>query len=235
MSHERNTLSQIHARNSEQLPIYTHPGSADAPQAVYPPPFMTVPIGGVQPQLIQDAPAPRPIGRLPIMDCVQAQLLHDAPQAVYPAPQMIGGKLPMVDCLQPQDVQRQHPEWPSQIAHQSSHPETATHPASAAVALLQTEIQSHHVTREMLHSTEQRRLQAEQACTRLESDCYAWAAAYNSLTAALQHCSKEYSRVANEILTLVDRTHSGQPEASLNVDSTDTSLTLIQGLGPAPK
>ncbi|KAF2189308.1 hypothetical protein K469DRAFT_747999 [Zopfia rhizophila CBS 207.26] len=93
-----------------------------------------------------------------------------------------------------------HP-WPSQIAQTSSTmwllpPYSGQ--SSAIALLLQKEIQSHNVTREMLHATEQRRMEAIQYCNRLLADNRVWSAAYNNLTAALHRCSQEYSRLSAE-------------------------------------
>ncbi|KAF2174295.1 hypothetical protein K469DRAFT_720973, partial [Zopfia rhizophila CBS 207.26] len=93
-----------------------------------------------------------------------------------------------------------HP-WPSQIAQTSSTmwllpPYSGQ--SSAIALLLQKEIQSHNITREMLHATEQRRMEAIQYCNRSLADNRVWSAAYNNLTAALHRCSQEYSRLSAE-------------------------------------
>lgn len=91
--------------------------------------------------------------------------------------------------------------WPSQVAQSASTMWLLPPPSdqSSAIAhLLRTEIQSHNITREMLHATEQRRLEAVQRCEKLLADIRSWAAAYNALTAALHKCSQEYSRLSAE-------------------------------------
>jgi hypothetical protein len=74
--------------------------------------------------------------------------------------------------------------------------------ASAIALLLHTEIQSHNITREMLHGTDQQRLEAIQRCERLQVDISSWTVAYNNLTVALHKCSEEYSRLSAEHLAL---------------------------------
>lgn len=105
--------------------------------------------------------------------------------------------------------------WPSEVYNQTSTmwllPPNSNQ-SSAIATLLQGEIQSHNLTREMLHATEQRRLEAVQKCNQFANDARGWAAAYNNLSAALGKCAEECSRVAAENLTL--RTQLQSPNVS---------------------
>lgn len=96
-------------------------------------------------------------------------------------------------------------EWPSEVYNQTSTmwllPPNSNQ-SSAIATLLQGEIQSHNITREMLHATEQRRLEAVQKWNQFANDARGWAAAYKSLSAALGKCAEECSRVASENVTL---------------------------------
>ncbi|KAF2197901.1 hypothetical protein GQ43DRAFT_443827 [Delitschia confertaspora ATCC 74209] len=89
--------------------------------------------------------------------------------------------------------------WPSQVAQSTMWLLPPHSDQSAAITqLLRTEIQSHNITREMLHTTEQRRLEAVQNYHKIWAENQAWATAYNSLTAALHRCSEEFARVTAE-------------------------------------
>jgi hypothetical protein len=95
--------------------------------------------------------------------------------------------------------------WPSEVYNRTSTMwllPPHSNQSSAIATLLQAEIQSHNTTREMLHTTEQRRLEAVQRSNRFASDAQGWAAAYNNLNTALGKCAEEYSRVAAENVTL---------------------------------
>jgi hypothetical protein len=99
--------------------------------------------------------------------------------------------------------------------------------SSAIALLLRTEIQSHNTTREMLHATEQRRLEAFQRCDRLQSDIRAWMAAYNGLGDALCKCSQEYSRLLAENAALRAHTHS---EPATDSNATAPQMRQIETL-----
>ncbi|KAK7179093.1 hypothetical protein PSPO01_14876 [Paraphaeosphaeria sporulosa] len=96
--------------------------------------------------------------------------------------------------------------WPSQIAGRltTSWLLPAYNDQSSAIAhLLKTEIEAHRISKEMLHATEQRRLEATYYCQhlevakkRLELDVRNWAAAYNALAVAFSQCSAEHKRFA---------------------------------------
>jgi hypothetical protein len=95
--------------------------------------------------------------------------------------------------------------WPSELYKRSSTMwllPPHSNQSSAIVNLLQTEIQSHNITRDMLHTTEQRRLEAVQKNNQLTTDTQSWAAAYNNLTVALGKCAEEYSRVSADNVNL---------------------------------
>lgn len=95
--------------------------------------------------------------------------------------------------------------WPSQIAQSNSTMwllPPSSDQSSAIAQLLRTEIQSHNITREMLHATETRRLQAVQNCNRLLDEAHSWATAHNNLTSALNKCSEECSRLSAENVSL---------------------------------
>ena len=95
--------------------------------------------------------------------------------------------------------------WPSEVYNRTSTMwllPPHSNQSSAIATLLQAEIQSHNTTREMLHTTEQRRLEAVQRSNRFASDAQGWAAAYNNLNTALGKCAEEYSRVAADNVTL---------------------------------
>ncbi|KAL5432569.1 hypothetical protein PMIN06_011966 [Paraphaeosphaeria minitans] len=96
--------------------------------------------------------------------------------------------------------------WPSQIAGRmtTSWLLPAHNDQSSAIAhLLKTEIEAHRISKEMLHATEQRRLEVTYYCQhlevakqRLELDARNWAAAYNALAVAFSQCSAEHKRFA---------------------------------------
>ena len=95
--------------------------------------------------------------------------------------------------------------WPSEVYNRTSTMwllPPHSNQSSAIATLLQAEIQSHNTTREMLHTTEQRRLEAVQRSNRFASDAQGWATAYNNLNTALGKCAEECSRVAAENVTL---------------------------------
>jgi hypothetical protein len=99
----------------------------------------------------------------------------------------------------------QNAMWPSQIAHQQSTmwllpPQTDQ--SSAIALLLRTEIQSHAITREMLHQTEQCRIQSAQRIVYLETECRNWSTAYENLASTLSKCSEEIQRVSLENVSL---------------------------------
>jgi hypothetical protein len=92
-----------------------------------------------------------------------------------------------------------HIPWPSEIYNRGStmwllppHSDQS----SVIASLLQTEIQSHKITREMLHTTEQQRIDAIQQCNQLMDDSGRWAAAYNNLSSALKLWTDEFSRIS---------------------------------------
>ncbi|KAF2475942.1 uncharacterized protein BDR25DRAFT_310370 [Lindgomyces ingoldianus] len=100
--------------------------------------------------------------------------------------------------------------WPSQIAQSSSTMwllPPGSDQSSAIAQLLRTEIQSHNITREMLHATETRRLEAAQNYNRLLADTHSWATAYNNMTSALYKCLEECSRLSAENALLKTRLH----------------------------
>ncbi|KAF2690345.1 hypothetical protein K458DRAFT_399679 [Lentithecium fluviatile CBS 122367] len=95
--------------------------------------------------------------------------------------------------------------WPSQIAQSSSTmwllpPHSSQ--SSAIAQLLQTEIQSHNITQEMLHATENCRLEAVRKYNSLVADTHSWITANNNLTSALYKCSEECSRLSAENVSL---------------------------------
>jgi septal ring factor EnvC (AmiA/AmiB activator) len=95
--------------------------------------------------------------------------------------------------------------WPSEIHNMGD--TTWLLPAysdqsSTLASVLRTEIQSHNITREMLHNTERRRLEGAQRCKHLQADIERWAAAYNNLTATFARCAEEFSRLSAENLEL---------------------------------
>ena len=101
--------------------------------------------------------------------------------------------------------------WPSEVYNRTSTMwllPPQSNQSSAIATLLQTEIQSHNTTREMLHATEERRLEAVQRSNQFASDAQGWAAAYNNLNTALGQCAQECSRVAAENVTLKSQIRS---------------------------
>jgi hypothetical protein len=91
--------------------------------------------------------------------------------------------------------------WPSEIYAQSSTMwllPPYTDQSSAIAMLLQTEIQAHKITREMLHATEQRRLEAVQNINQLQVDIRSWTTAHENLTFVFGKCSEELSRLRAE-------------------------------------
>ena len=126
--------------------------------------------------------------------------------------------------------------WPSEVAQRTSTMWLLPPPsdqASAIAALLRTEIQSHNMTREMLHETEQRRLEAIQRCNQLSSDTQSWATAYNSLTSALYRCSEEFSRLSAENtmlkVQLQEATLNSQPSFQLDATAPkDKQIKLLR-------
>lgn len=96
--------------------------------------------------------------------------------------------------------------WPSQVASRmtTSWLLPAHNDQSSAIALLlRTEIESHKISKEMLHATEQKRLEAVHHCQhleaakqRLETDVCNWVAAYNALAAVFSQCSNELKRLS---------------------------------------
>ncbi|KAF2257507.1 hypothetical protein CC78DRAFT_588462 [Lojkania enalia] len=106
---------------------------------------------------------------------------------------------------QPQNLVALNTRWPSQVVQSTSTMwllPPCTDQSSAIATLLRTEIESHNITREMLHATENRRIEAAQQAKQLMDDCHRWNVAYNSLTTALHACSEEYSRLNSENITL---------------------------------
>lgn len=101
--------------------------------------------------------------------------------------------------------------WPSQIQSTMWLLPPSTDQSSAIALLLRTEIQSHNITREMLHNTEQRRLQAVNFNERLQQDCRGWAAAYEKLSETLRKVSEEYLRLSSENMAMREK---AQPETS---------------------
>ncbi|KAF2010521.1 hypothetical protein BU24DRAFT_467144 [Aaosphaeria arxii CBS 175.79] len=94
--------------------------------------------------------------------------------------------------------------WPSQIASNNATWLLPPHndQAAALAMMLRTEIQAHNIAKEMLHATEQRRLEVFNICSRLSIEVRGWEAAYNSMTEALQRCSDEFSRISAENVSL---------------------------------
>ncbi|KAF1964223.1 hypothetical protein BU23DRAFT_562137 [Bimuria novae-zelandiae CBS 107.79] len=96
--------------------------------------------------------------------------------------------------------------WPSQIAGRMTTSwllPVHNDQSSAIVLLLKTEIESHKISKEMLHTTEQKRLEAVHYCRhleatkqKLETDVCNWVAAYNALAVAFSQCSAEQKRLA---------------------------------------
>ena len=89
--------------------------------------------------------------------------------------------------------------WPSQLSQNNSTMwllPLRSNQASAIATLLRAEINSHNITREMLYTTEQRRLEAVQRYSQLLAVNGSWATAYKNLTATLCRCSEEYSRLS---------------------------------------
>jgi hypothetical protein len=96
-------------------------------------------------------------------------------------------------------------DWPSEVYSQKDTTwllPPYSDQSSTLALVLRTEIQSHNITREMLHSTEQRRLEAMQRCGQLEADNRSWAAAYNNITATLGRWAEEFSRLTTENMSL---------------------------------
>lgn len=101
--------------------------------------------------------------------------------------------------------------WPSEVYNRTSTMwllPPQSNQSSAIATLLQSEIHSHNTTREMLHTTEQRRLEAVQRSNQFANDVRGWAAAYNNLSTALGRCAEEYSRVAADNVTLRNQMQS---------------------------
>jgi hypothetical protein len=104
--------------------------------------------------------------------------------------------------------------WPSELRNQGDPtwllPTPCGEQASTLALVVRTEIQSHNITREMLYSTERRRVEAVQKCSQLEVDARSWAAAYNNLTTALGRCAEEFSRVSAENVALKTELQAAQ-------------------------
>jgi hypothetical protein len=97
------------------------------------------------------------------------------------------------------------PQWPSELHNQRDTMwllPPCSDQASALALILRTEIQSHNITRETLHMTEQRRLESVLKCNQLCTDVQGWSVAYNNLTTALRQCSEEISRLSAENVAL---------------------------------
>ncbi|KAF2439139.1 hypothetical protein P171DRAFT_132114 [Karstenula rhodostoma CBS 690.94] len=96
--------------------------------------------------------------------------------------------------------------WPSEVASRTTTSwllPPHNDQSSAIAMLLKTEIEAHKISKEMLHATEQKRLDAVHYCRhlevakhRLEKDVYNWIAAYNALAVAFCQRSAEYNRMA---------------------------------------
>jgi hypothetical protein len=97
------------------------------------------------------------------------------------------------------------PLWPPEVRSLSDTnwllPAYSDHSSSIA-SVLRTEIQSHNITREMLHSTEQRRLEGAQRCKQLQADLQLWMTSYTTLTTTLARYSEEFSRLSTENVAL---------------------------------
>ncbi|CAI6338160.1 unnamed protein product [Periconia digitata] len=129
-------------------------------------------------------------------------------------------------------------QWPSQLASSNSTMwllPPYTDQSTAIACLLKTEIQSHNITKEMLHNTEQRRLDAARQCERLQTDVNAFSMAYNNASASLQKCAEEfarlcedYARVSSENLKLRD-SNLYQQQTHHHAQSPSSSITLREG------
>ena len=118
--------------------------------------------------------------------------------AVTPQPRL--EPLVVNNCISPHTIGA----WPSQMGHGSTKwllPSPSDQSAAIA-SLLKTEIQSHNITRDMLHATERKRLEAVQLCNQLTSDAQSWATAYQNSAAALVKCTEEYTRLSTENLEI---------------------------------
>ncbi|PVH95986.1 hypothetical protein DM02DRAFT_133171 [Periconia macrospinosa] len=110
-----------------------------------------------------------------------------------------------------------------------------TDQSSAIASLLRTEIQSHNITKEMLHNTEQRRLDAVGRCGRLEADVNVLNIAYTKASTSLQKCAEEfarlcadYSRVSAENTQLRDSTLKSQIYDGMQSHNTSATLDPCQ-------
>jgi hypothetical protein len=97
------------------------------------------------------------------------------------------------------------PMWPSEIHNMSDTTwllPACSDQASTLASVLRTEIQSHNITREMLHNTERKRLEGAQRCKQLHADIESWATAHKNLTDTLARCANEFSRLSAENVEL---------------------------------
>jgi hypothetical protein len=103
------------------------------------------------------------------------------------------------------------PLWPSEIQRDTVWLlPPCPDQASTLALLLRTKIQSHNITRETLHMTEQRRLESVLNCNQLHTDVQSWSAAYNNMATALRYCSEEYSRLLAENVELKANTQAAR-------------------------
>jgi hypothetical protein len=103
------------------------------------------------------------------------------------------------------------PLWPSEIQRDTMWLlPPCSNQSSTLAMILQTKIQSHNITRETLHMTEQRCLESVLSCNQLRMDVQSWSVAYNNMVNALRDCSEEYSRLSAENLELKANTQAAR-------------------------
>jgi hypothetical protein len=126
------------------------------------------------------------------------------------------------------------PTWPSEIQNMGDTtwllPPCSDQSSNLAL-ILRTEFQSHNITREMLHGTEQRRLEMAQRCKQLENDVQSWAAAYTNLTAALGHCTEAYTRLSTENVELKTKSQIARVGMCVSVVRVHTNQLQTLHLG----
>ncbi|KAF2680645.1 hypothetical protein K458DRAFT_311296 [Lentithecium fluviatile CBS 122367] len=163
------------------------------------------------------------------------------PAEEQPAPPVL--PMPMPADSQPAANGLPAAAWPSQVSQSTNTMwllPAYTDQSSAIAMLLRTEIQSHNITKEMLHATEQRRLEAVRRCERLEIDMRSWSTSYAHSSTALQKCAEEYSRVcadysraSAEISALKDQGFNAQVLYKSQTDSLRRELSPRAGDAPS--
>ncbi|PVH95987.1 hypothetical protein DM02DRAFT_659645, partial [Periconia macrospinosa] len=190
------------ADNSDGLPTATHTvpsvesqAIVDPPPSVDPPTFVEPP-AFIEPQVIVEPPT---ILEHQAYAGLSSSYTAGQPSSAHAATASQISFTPTSSSAQQEPVGSfppvpNHPvPWPSEVATNTSTMwllPPYTDQSSAIASLLRTEIQSHNITKEMLHNTEQRRLDAVGRCGRLEADVNVLNIAYTKASTSLQKCAE---------------------------------------------